>query len=188
MVECRVFLKNGPSPTSVSFIFVFSNQHYNSYNKYMWKMVYPSSIRRRYSNPRPLEHESPPKTTTPGLEVVFIIFFVLLLKYPFRKTIFLFDFQRQGCVHGEDLSYVFGTPLLALESNFTRTEALLSRKIIHFWSNFAARGWVFNLLISDVVGVEIRMTRLGDFWKALVTNDLLKVAQMFVQLFGLFDP
>jgi hypothetical protein len=26
------------------------------------------------------------------------------------------------------------------ESNFTRTEALLSRKVIHFWSNFAARG------------------------------------------------
>ena len=31
------FLKNRPSPASFSFIFVRSNKHYNSYNKYMWK-------------------------------------------------------------------------------------------------------------------------------------------------------
>ena len=27
------FLKNGPTPASFSFIFVFSNKNYNSYNK-----------------------------------------------------------------------------------------------------------------------------------------------------------
>ena len=29
----HTFLKNGPTPASFSFIFVFSNKHYNSYNK-----------------------------------------------------------------------------------------------------------------------------------------------------------
>ena len=73
-----------------------------------------------------------------------------------KKSISLFShvvlslllFQRQGCVHGEELNYVFGLPLLVPQSsntktstaNFTRNEALLSRAIIHFWSNFAATG------------------------------------------------
>ena len=30
------FKKNGPSSASFSFNFVFSNKHYNFYNKYMW--------------------------------------------------------------------------------------------------------------------------------------------------------
>ena len=33
------FSKNGPTSASFSFIFVFSNKHYNSHNKYMWKNV-----------------------------------------------------------------------------------------------------------------------------------------------------
>ena len=52
---------------SFSFIFVFSNKHDNSYNKYMCKMLCPSSMQRRDSNPRLLEPESPPITTRPGL-------------------------------------------------------------------------------------------------------------------------
>ena len=60
-----IFLKNGPFPASFSYIFVFSNIHYNSYNKCKWKNV--CSIWRGDSNPRPLDHESPPITTRPGL-------------------------------------------------------------------------------------------------------------------------
>ena len=59
-------IKNGPSTASFSFIFVLSNKHYNFYNKYMWKNVRPSSIRRWDSNPWPLEHESPTITTRPN--------------------------------------------------------------------------------------------------------------------------
>ena len=55
----RFFLKNGPSSAYFSLIFVLSNTHYNSYNKYMWKMLCPSSIRCWDSNPRPSEYESP---------------------------------------------------------------------------------------------------------------------------------
>ena len=60
------FYKNGPFPASFSLIFVFSNKHYNSHNKYMWKMLSPSSIQSL--NPWPLEYESPPITTRPGLQ------------------------------------------------------------------------------------------------------------------------
>ena len=31
----HLFKKNGPIPTSFSFIFVFSNKYYNFYNKYV---------------------------------------------------------------------------------------------------------------------------------------------------------
>ena len=44
---------------------VFSNKHYNFYNKIYEKC--PSSIQCRDSNPRPLKRESLPITTRPGL-------------------------------------------------------------------------------------------------------------------------
>ena len=40
----------------------------------MWKR--PSSIRRRDSNPRPLEHESSPITTRPGLPPYWSIYYI----------------------------------------------------------------------------------------------------------------
>ena len=45
----------------------FSNKQYNFYNKQMWKMLSPSSIQHRDSNPWHLEHESSPITTRQGL-------------------------------------------------------------------------------------------------------------------------
>ena len=44
-------------------------------------MSCPSSIRRRDSNPRSLERESPPITTRPGLPAYCIVY---LLRYPYR--------------------------------------------------------------------------------------------------------
>ena len=58
---------NEPSPASFSFIFVFSNKHNNFYNKWMWNNIHPVGILCWDSNLRPLEHESPPITTRPGL-------------------------------------------------------------------------------------------------------------------------
>ena len=76
--------------------------------------------------------------------------------------------KRGGCVHGEELNYVFGYPLLRPEdktgpngnnggksggggrsrlsgnegggTTFSRNEANLALNIIQFWSNFAATG------------------------------------------------
>ena len=63
-----VFLKKWAKP-GLFFVYFqsFSNKQYNFYNKSMWKMSCPSSIRRLDSNPWPLECESPPITTRPGL-------------------------------------------------------------------------------------------------------------------------
>ena len=53
---------------------VFSNKHYNFYNKKMWKNVHPV-IQCRDSNPRPLERESLPITPWPGLPPNYEILF-----------------------------------------------------------------------------------------------------------------
>ena len=47
------FLKNGPTPASFSFIFVFSNKQYNFYNKKVCEKC-PSSVRYQDSNSQPL--------------------------------------------------------------------------------------------------------------------------------------
>ena len=60
-------LQMGQSRPLFRLFSVFSNKQYNFYNKSMWKMSCPSSIRHQDSNPRPLEHECPHVTTTPGL-------------------------------------------------------------------------------------------------------------------------
>ncbi|KAG1666138.1 Neuroligin-1 [Nymphon striatum] len=53
--------------------------------------------------------------------------------------------DRLGCIHGEDLPYVFGAPLINgtlshFKSNYSKSERSLSDLIIHYWSNFAYTG------------------------------------------------
>lgn len=57
------------------------------------------------------------------------------------------DFNpRLGCIHGQDLAYLFGAPLInALQlswfsSNFTRTEMSLSENFLHYLANYARTG------------------------------------------------
>ena len=60
---------NGPSPASFSFIFDLFQTNINTIftTNQCEKISSPSSIRSQDSNPRPLERESPPITTRPGL-------------------------------------------------------------------------------------------------------------------------
>lgn len=52
--------------------------------------------------------------------------------------------KRMGTVHGEDLPYVFGAPLVDgfshFPRNYTKSEVALSEAIMIFWSNFARTG------------------------------------------------
>lgn len=52
--------------------------------------------------------------------------------------------QRMGSVHGEDLPYIFGAPLVDgfshFPTNYTKSELSLSESIIISWSNFARTG------------------------------------------------
>ena len=54
--------------------------------------------------------------------------------------------QSWGSIHGEELPYVFGMPLVGgtnhLALNYTRAEMLLSEMIITYWTNFARTGSV----------------------------------------------
>lgn len=54
--------------------------------------------------------------------------------------------QRMGTVHGEDLPYVFGAPLVDgfshFPRNYTKSEIALSEAIMIYWSNFVRTGYV----------------------------------------------
>ena len=59
-----VFLKNWPTPAS---LFIYFRSFQTNIITNFTTNYCPSSIRCRDSNPRPLEHESPPISTRPGL-------------------------------------------------------------------------------------------------------------------------
>ncbi|XP_026467212.1 neuroligin-4, X-linked [Ctenocephalides felis] len=52
--------------------------------------------------------------------------------------------QRMGSVHGEELAYVFGAPLVDgfshFPRNYTKSELALSEAVLIYWANFARTG------------------------------------------------
>jgi len=52
--------------------------------------------------------------------------------------------QTWGSIHGEELPYIFGMPLVGgtnhLAMNYTRAEMFLSEMVITYFSNFARTG------------------------------------------------
>ncbi|CAG2169935.1 unnamed protein product [Oppiella nova] len=57
------------------------------------------------------------------------------------------DFNsRSGCIHGQDLAYMFGAPLVSgmqfsfFSSNYSRAESALSETVMTYWTNFAKTG------------------------------------------------
>lgn len=54
--------------------------------------------------------------------------------------------QRTGSVRGEDIPYVLGLPLVNGGSyfphNYSHTDEIVSKTLIHYISNFARSGWV----------------------------------------------
>ena len=90
---------HGPSPACFSFIFVFSKKHYNSYNTKNVKI--PSNIQCWESNPRHLEHVSPPITTRPVFPL-FKLFILLILDMGYEESQFSMprwldlSYSRQG--------------------------------------------------------------------------------------------
>ncbi|XP_075235793.1 neuroligin-3-like [Lycorma delicatula] len=71
-----------------------------------------------------------------------------------KKNTFLYVFdyqtkfgdyqQRQGCIHGEELPYMFGAALVGgmmhFPRNYTKSEMLLAEATMIYWSNFARSG------------------------------------------------
>lgn len=56
---------------------------------------------------------------------------------------------RLGCIHGQDLAYIFGAPLVSgtllswFPENYTRAEVALAENYIRLFTNFAKTGCVF---------------------------------------------
>lgn len=69
-----------------------------------------------------------------------------------HKWLLAFFPQRMGTVHGEELPYVFGAPLVDgfshFPRNYTRSEVSLSEAVMLFWASFARTGWVIRSLAS----------------------------------------
>ncbi|CRK92270.1 CLUMA_CG005758, isoform A, partial [Clunio marinus] len=69
-----------------------------------------------------------------------------------NSFLYVFDYQtkfgdypqRQGCIHGEDLPYFFGAPLVGgfnhFPKNYTKAEISLSEVVMLYWSNFIRTG------------------------------------------------
>lgn len=55
-----------------------------------------------------------------------------------------------GSVHGEELPFVFGAPLVDgfghFPRNYTRSEVALSESILQYFANFVRTGWVEFLI------------------------------------------
>ncbi|XP_013148737.1 PREDICTED: neuroligin-4, X-linked isoform X2 [Papilio polytes] len=69
-----------------------------------------------------------------------------------NSYLYVFDYQtkygdypqRQGCIHGEELPYMFGAPLVGglahFTRNYTKAEVALSESVMLYWGNFAKTG------------------------------------------------
>ncbi|KFM58800.1 Neuroligin-3, partial [Stegodyphus mimosarum] len=76
----------------------------------------------------------------------------LLSKLRHRTFLYVFNYpteasdypQRLVCVHGEDLPYLFGAPLVSslshFPNNYSKPETALSEAIMLYWTNFAKYG------------------------------------------------
>ncbi|KAI5716987.1 hypothetical protein M8J76_015645 [Diaphorina citri] len=71
-----------------------------------------------------------------GFHPDFIVFVASYLRHR--------EHRRQGCIHGEELPYLFGAPLVGgvnhFPRNFTKSEILLSEATMIYFSNFARTG------------------------------------------------
>lgn len=59
--------------------------------------------------------------------------------------------QRLGCLHGEELPYVWGAPLVDslahFPTNYTQAEVKLSETVLTYWVNFAKMGYAGTSLM-----------------------------------------
>ncbi|UYV64688.1 BCHE [Cordylochernes scorpioides] len=67
--------------------------------------------------------------------------FLSYFNYPTTTPYFqLLPLKWPGAFHFDDVIYVFGTPLIHKELNYTKVEHQFSREMIRMWSNFAKNG------------------------------------------------
>ncbi|KAJ8956949.1 hypothetical protein NQ318_014369 [Aromia moschata] len=64
--------------------------------------------------------------------------------------------RGRGCIHGEELPYLFGAPLVGgfmhFSRNYTKSEVVLSETTMIYWSNFARTGFTDKLYLLTCAG------------------------------------
>lgn len=63
-----------------------------------------------------------------------------------------------GVMHADEISYIFGEPLNK-SKGYTPEEALLSKRMMRYWANFAKTGWVVIL--------QLDQSTKRTFWRAI---------------------
>ena len=91
------FFKKGPIPASFIYFRSFQANSTIFTTNQCENMSCPSSIRCRDSNPRPLERESPPITTRPGLPPISIFYILVFCHFEKQaSTTFLWNQQNSN--------------------------------------------------------------------------------------------
>ncbi|XP_015915685.1 neuroligin-4, X-linked isoform X2 [Parasteatoda tepidariorum] len=97
----------------------------------------------------------------------------ILSKLNHRTFLYVFNYpteasdypQRLVCVHGEDIPYLFGAPLVSnlahFPNNYSKPEIALSEAIMLYWTNFAKYG--DPNVIHDLESPERTRTRFERF-------------------------
>lgn len=71
-----------------------------------------------------------------------LLIYISIIQY--CTLLIFFCFQRAGSVRGEDVPYVLGLPLVLGEPffphNYSSEDSIVSKKLIHYLSNFIRRG------------------------------------------------
>ncbi|XP_048481806.1 neuroligin-4, Y-linked [Plutella xylostella] len=97
-----------------------------------------------------------------------------------NSYLYVFDYQtkygdypqRQGCIHGEELPYIFGAPLVGglahFPRNYTKAEVALSESVMLYWGNFAKTGNPNEAQESDPIraGRQERVRQKNIEWTA----------------------
>ncbi len=74
--------------------------------------------------------------------------------------------QRLGCMHGEELAYLFGAPLASqllgrsighFASNYSKPEVTLSEAVMTYWINFAKFGFVYinQSILYNLISISL---------------------------------
>lgn len=93
-----------------------------------------------------------------------------------------------GTVHGEDLPYVFGAPLVDgfshFPRNYTKSEVALSEALMVFWSNFARTGNPNEHHRQDQVLVA---SKERNRFRSIVWDEYDPVHQKYLEIGKCFD-
>ncbi|XP_044731238.1 neuroligin-4, X-linked-like, partial [Chrysoperla carnea] len=108
------------------------------------------------------------------------------------KTFFyVFDYQtkegdypqRMGTVHGEELPYMFGAPLVDgfnhFPRNYTKSEVALSEAVIVYWANFARTGNPNEHQKQDAV---LAASRERNRFRSVVWDEYDSVHQKYLEI------